>query len=171
MKAECAPRLRVTIAFLSVLFAALGVGTAAAVPASAEATVSNEVSFLPTSGGFLGCGEFILYSGTIRVAFRNVTDASGGSHIEDFQSNWQGVSGTADSGVTYRFVGAGGLGTWNTKLDEGGAVAITGIGRLRVIGPGPTNNSFVDTRFHVTLNANGEVATSTFEFALTCNNG
>ena len=114
MKAECAPRLRVTIAFLSVLFAALGVGTAAAVPASAEATVSNEVSFLPTSGGFLGCGEFILYSGTIRVAFRNVTDASGGSHIEDFQSNWQGVSGTADSGVTYRFVG----GWWPRNVEH-----------------------------------------------------
>ena len=107
------------------------------------------------------------------MAYRYVTDANGGSHIEDFQSNWQGVTGTGDSGATYHFVGAGGLGTWNTKFADGGAVAITGIGRVRVIGAGPDNNTFVNTHFHVTLNANGETVSSTYTFEFSCdsNNG
>jgi hypothetical protein len=158
-------------AISAALLCLFGIGTALALPASAAATTSNTISFVTVSGGFGGCSEFIAYSGRARLAVRSVTDASGGLHIEDFQSNMQGVVGIGDSGATYHFVGAGGLGTWNTRFDEGGAVAITGIGRQRVVGPGPANNTFVDTQFHTTLNANGEVTSSTFEFALTCSNG
>jgi len=97
-----------------------------------------------------------------------VVDDTGGVHIQSFFDNTQGVSGVGEtSGSTYRFVAVDGAGSSVLTQTEG-ASEVTGVNRVRLVGPGPKDNTFVDGHVHVTLAATGEITVSLFDFAVSC---
>jgi hypothetical protein len=138
--------------------------------ASATSDIYNDVDS-PQSGSFFGCAEFVDWSGTFHIRYHIVTDNTGGLHVQQFVANAEDVSGIGEtSGATYRFVGVQGAGSF-TLTQTSGASEITGVTRVRMVGPGPANNTFLDIHVHVTLAATGEITVSFFDFALSCSNG
>jgi len=147
-------------------FAAFTAGAQAA----GTSDMFNEVN-VPEVGAFAGCAEFVDWSGSFHIRSHVVVDNTGGLHVQQFVVNSQDVTGTGEtSGALYHFVGVQGAGSF-TLTQASGASEITGVTRMRMVGPGPENNTFLDIHVHATLAATGEITVSFFDFALSCSNG
>jgi hypothetical protein len=151
---------------VAVAFGALAAGARA----SATSDIFIDVHS-PQAGAFASCAEFIDWRGDFHILSHVVVDDTGGTHLQSFVVNAQGVSGVGESsGQTYRFVGVQGAGSF-TLTQTQGASEITGVTRVRLVGPGPENNTFLDIHVHTTLVATGEITVSFFDFALSCSRG
>lgn len=159
------------LVILGVVLVAIALGSLSATArASASSDILNEVHS-PQAGAFAGCAEAIQYSGDFHIRSHVVIDDTGGAHLQEFVVNAQGVSGVGEaSGSTYRFVGVQGAGSFTLTQTEG-ASEISGVTRVRLVGPGPANNTFLDIHVHATLAATGELTVSFFDFAVTCSRG
>jgi len=130
--------------------------------AHAEATteIQNRVvpvtTVIPAVGGCSNNNETINVSGDAHVIYRLVVDAAGGTHVESFSLNLQGVVGVgSSSGDVYRVVRSDVGAPFNS--DAGGTQTVTAITRSRIVTAGPDNNSFFDGIYHFTVTPDGQM--------------
>ena len=101
-------------------------------------------------------GEQVQFTGELHDLLHVTEDSHGGFHVSS-TVNPQGLTGTGlTSGETYHGTGA-------TRFDEhyrpGATIpsSNTHIDNTLLIGPGPGNNLYLRSRFHVTVSPNGEL--------------
>lgn len=134
-------------------------------PAFAQATTITDNQTVPIDFIATACnGETVAISGTSHVVVHATTTPDG--HIT-FKTHIQfQLSGTSASGITYNA---------NETVDSteitnsGGAQVLTSVGQLHLISQGSTDNLVVRTTIHVTVNANGQITSTSFEFTTDCN--
>lgn len=114
-------------------------------------------------------GETIVFNGVFNVTFNFVTDGNGSWHYI-FHANLQNTSGVGDKGGEYRAVGLGDRQfVHNCHCGKGSTETI--VIRQSLISKGSDSNAFLRGFVHVTVNANGEVVSATFEpESITCSN-
>jgi hypothetical protein len=106
-------------------------------------------------------GEFFTYSGKLTTTTFEVADGAGGTHRR-IVSRYQGVSGVGlVSGLTYHLTGVGLLIEFTT--DDFAPLTQTQTGHGQFIVAGPGNNQVSAGSLHVTINANGELTSYSFE--------
>ncbi len=100
-----------------------------------------------------GSGEVVTLQGSRKVTVGVTEDGSGGFHLS-VHVNYQGVTGTGPSGITYEVPT-----TMNSNLDLGSAntLTITLTANVRVISHGSAPNFNLHENFHITINANNEI--------------
>lgn len=147
---------------LLTLVAALACATLAPA-ANADAaitTTSNEtvpIDFIATSCS----GETVIISGESHVLVHTTSNdnhTTFETHIQ-FNLSGEGASGTryvADE--TVDSITNGGV----------GAQTFTSVGQLNLVSQGSADNLVVRTTIHVTVNANGEITSTSFEFTTEC---
>jgi hypothetical protein len=104
-------------------------------------------------------GELVQMEGELHFIFHETHDAAGGAHLNG-SANFVGVSGTGlDTGKRYQLVGRSIVG-FNGPLQETANGAFVGHFELTQlwITSGQKNNVHFKLQFHVTINANGDVA-------------
>lgn len=138
-------------------------------PARAETEIINE-RFLIELLVFVSCadegaGELVLLEGTLHSLF-HVT-INGNNFKVKVHDQPQGISGTGlTTGDRYRATGV-------TQQTFGGSFvngqfSDTYVNNFRIIGQGPGNNFLVHEKFHITLNAKGELTASVDNFSVEC---
>jgi len=139
-----------------------------AAPVQAEVVVNesidlNLVVFVPCAKG--GGGELVDLNGPLHtlITFNiNGNNFSGKSHFQP-----KGISGVGlDTGDKYQGTGV----TQNHFKGSfnNGQFNATFVNNFRIIGQGPGNNFLIHENFHLTINANGEVATTHDNFSVEC---
>ncbi|MDQ3806404.1 MAG: hypothetical protein M3416_21555 [Acidobacteriota bacterium] len=135
-------------------------GTAAAPQASTITdNMTVPIDFIATS-----CtGETIIISGESHVVVHATGTPSGHgtfkTHIQ-FHLSGESPSGTLyNANETVESVETGGDGT---------AFAFNSVGNLNLVSAGSEDNLIVRTRIHTTVNANGEITSTNFEFTVEC---
>ena len=151
-----------------VMSSVLAVLSAMAVPAQAAVLINESIDislevFVPCANG--GAGELVVLNGPLHnlITFTiNGSRVSGKSHFQP-----QGISGVGlATGDTYQATGVTQdhfSGSFNN-----GQFSATFINNFRIVGQGPGNNFLVHENFHLTINANGEVATTHDNFNVEC---
>jgi hypothetical protein len=142
--------------------------TALAVAVSAQAAVQVNVSvpieqtvFIPCANG--GLGEDVVLVGPLHVLMTLTVNQAGGFSMKtSFQP--QGVVGIGM--ITGDIYHATGLTHDQTSGALGGEY--TYVNNFRIIGPGPGNNYLVHETYHITINANGQVAVEVDNFSSDC---
>jgi hypothetical protein len=109
------------------------------------------------------CGELVDFSGEFHIVTSLTTTKSGNLHTT-FHINAKGTGIGQTSGTTYQ---------WNDNIievvNEGTLpLTITALNTWRLIGRGHAGNFVLKQRFHVTVNANGEVTALHDTFEVTC---
>ena len=147
--------------FTSTLFLGAAI---AAVPAAAHAEATTDMqnkvvpvtTVIPAVGGCSNNNETINISGNAHVIYRLVVDAAGGTHLESFRLNLQGVVGIGStSGDVYRVVRSDVGAPFNSNA--GGTQTVTAITRSRIVTAGPDNNSYFDGIYHFTVTPDGQM--------------
>ncbi len=117
--------------------------------------------FVPCANG--GAGESIIGSGDLHVRTHVVLDGRGGVHVIEHH-NPQGVTaiGTV-SGAVYR-----GVGVTRTAYNATLGQTTTHVNVYRFIGRGLASNFSVHQNAHVTVHANGTVATTVAHEVIRC---
>ena len=155
-------RLRATL--IAALFIAFAV---AATTTFAQSTTVTTNETVPLSGSVANpCnGDVVTLQGNIHVTNHMTTDASGGTHLKT-HLNFQDVSGTGSpSGLNYNVRTT----TNETVNDNDGPQSeATIISTVKLISQGSALNSFLQTVFHVTVNANGVTTTTVDETKIEC---
>lgn len=154
--------------FLTALILACSLATSisfAPPRAFAQATTITDNQTVPIDFIATACnGETATISGTSHVVVHLTTTPDGHTtfktHIQ-FQ-----LSGTSASGITYN---ANETVDSNEITNAGGAQVLTSVGQLHLISQGSTDNLVVRTTIHVTVNANGQITSTSFEFTTDCN--
>lgn len=111
-------------------------------------------------------GELVEASGTLHIIMHLVVDGNGGQHLMlHFQP--QGMEGVGlTSGIKYRAVG---LTQMLMNIGSGGLpITLTEVDSFRFIGTGPDNNFMIQSAFHITTNAQGELVADAFQFYFVC---
>jgi hypothetical protein len=152
------------------VFGALGASALVRGPAaSASATVTTSNFQLPLRARFSafclngGAGEYVLTTGTLHISFQSVDDGAGGLHFR-FLSNTQGAVGVGETtGTVYRSSTVA-PSTTNLKAGE----TTTEVRVTRFSAPGPDNNFYLQIKFRVTINANGEPTVEIDEIKAGC---
>jgi hypothetical protein len=150
------------------LIAALFIGFAvAATTAFAQSTTVTTNETVPLTGSMTNpCnGDVVTFQGNMNVTNHMTTDASGGTHLKT-HVNFQNVSGTgAPSGLNYNVRTT----TNQTENDnDGPQYEATVISSVKLISQGPAQNSFLQTVFHITINANGVTTSTVDETKMEC---
>ena len=153
---------------------ALAAAAALALPASAAAegtstTFTQHVDVVnktadPCVGKPAGSAVF---DGFLQQTLHISTDANGGQHVTNMIDNH--LQGTSATGV--RYVLANGGTTYQENDTSGGATEFTFIQDSHFIATGPdthTDDLNLQIVNHVTVDANGDVTASTFEFHDVC---
>lgn len=113
-----------------------------------------------------GAGEVVLLNGSAMNLFHVTEDPAGGTSIK-YQFNPQDVSGYGQvSGDLYQGTGGGG-GHFMFTI-SGVPYTDSFVDNFRIVGQGPGNDFSVQVRGHFTVNANGEITVSNFEFRESC---
>lgn len=151
--------------FLVATVAALAAAGALAPRAWAQASTVTDnqtipVEFINTSCG----GEPVILTGEAHVVF-HATGTPGGQQVERFHTNFQ-LSGEAASGT--RYVVNETVNSTTTRDADGAPSAFTSVGHLNVVSTDGTDNRYVRTLIHTTINANGEITSVIFEFETEC---
>jgi len=110
-------------------------------------------------------GETVIISGESHVLM-HATGTPGGHGIVKLHINFQ-LSGDSASGTHYT-VNETVNGTETRDLDTAPATFIS-ISHLNAISAGGGDNLRVRTTIHTTVNANGEITSTSFEFTTECN--
>lgn len=155
---------RLSLLLLAALFS---VGTAANLPASAQAvtvTTNETIPFTNTLPNTCN-GDQVTFSGNLHMTNHVTTDANGGFHLRT-HVNYQNVSGTgAPSGLNYRVTT-----TTNDTLNDpdGPQSSATIIQVVNLISQGPAPNFLLRFKFHLTINANGTTTSTITETKIEC---
>lgn len=131
--------------------------------ASAEATTSTDNTTVPIDFTATACnGETVNISGDSHVVVhltRNDNHTTFETHIQ-FHLSGEGASGT-------RYIA-------NETVDSientspGAAQVFNSVGQLHLIAQGSADNLVVRTTIHTTVNANGQITATSFEFEVEC---
>jgi len=129
------------------------------------AVVTNVV--VPFAGTFVNpCnGENVLFTGDLHMLFAVTLDQNGGFHF-NLHDNGQGISGTgAGTGLKYQIPMAD-----HTGLFEGGPLpaVVTITETFEMISQGSTQNFYLKSLFHITINANGILTVDNFSVDTAC---
>jgi hypothetical protein len=135
-----------------------------------QATTSTVQFTTPVNTGVTySCGgifEHVSLTGSINTVLHTTRDASGGVHIIDGHTNFQGLSGTGDiTGTRYNF--AGGV-TPISSIGQDSANTLSFLAHGRLISQGQQENQLASTQFHVTFNANGQPTATVENFVFQC---
>jgi hypothetical protein len=132
--------------------------------AAAQAFTETDNQTVPIDFIATACnGETVIISGDSHVVVHltsNPNHTTFKTHIQ-FQ-----LSGTSASGIKFNA---------NETVDSientstGAAQVLNSVGQLHLISQGSTDNLVVRTTIHVTINANGEITATSFEFTTECN--
>jgi hypothetical protein len=133
--------------------------------AFAQATTITDNQTVPIDFIATACnGETVTISGDSHVLIHATTTSDGHT---TFKTHIQfHLSGTSASGIRYNA---------NETVDSteitstGAAQVLTSVGQLHLISQGGTDNLVVRTTIHVTVNANGQITSTSFEFTTDCN--
>jgi hypothetical protein len=146
------------------VFAASSVG-AAGPRAAAQAGVITDNQTVPVEFINTSCeGEPVILTGESHVVF-HATGTPGGQQVAKFHINFQ-LSGEAASGT--RYVVNETVNSTETRDADGAPSTFTSVGHLNVVSTDGTDNRYVRTLIHTTINANGEITSVTFEFTTEC---
>lgn len=116
--------------------------------------------YCPGGGG----SEYIQLSGTFHYLSHITYDNKGGAHGV-FHTNYQGVSGVGlTTGTQYRATG----GSHYSFTTRGLPYTSTGTSNFGLIGRGQGTNFTVHYNYHITINANGELTGSVYNFRIAC---
>jgi hypothetical protein len=152
-----AVRWALTRLLLLVSIAALAVLGAGA----AQAAVVTNTTF-PTSGVLVGCTEAIAYSGQDHLVVRVTSDASGGFY-DAIHRNIQVTGIGLTTGTSY---------VLNAETNENehfvGASNFTVVLEEVFVSQGPLPNANVRIIEHMTIDANGDITSDTFDFNGNC---
>jgi hypothetical protein len=139
-----------------------------AAPVQADVVVNDSFNinlavFVPCANG--GAGEVVDLNGPLHELITvniNGNNVSGTTHFQP-----QGISGVGEvSGDKYQ---ATGVTEDHFKSSfNNGRFNETFVNNFRIIGQGPGNNFLIHENFHLTINANGEVAASHDNFSVEC---
>lgn len=139
---------------------------AALASAPAQGSERTEMFRFAVAGGSVvnPCtGETVTFTqGSFQIVAREGEDSSGGLHVIT-EANAQGIEGVSDTGTPYRVSG----GFW-AELNDNGANAqqvFTVTDVLNLTSRGSGDNLAVQTAFHLTLDADGDVTSLHFEQA------
>jgi hypothetical protein len=138
------------------------------VPASAanpQATVIQTNTEVPIDFFSMNTctGETVTISGTSHVLFHATGTPSGNSN-EKLEINFalQGDSASGTHYVVNETVST------TTASHANGSTVFNSVSHLNVISQGSTDNLKVKLEWHVTVNSNGEVTASRFDFTIEC---
>jgi hypothetical protein len=133
--------------------------------AAAQASVITDNQTVPIDFIATACnGETVTISGESHVVV-HATNTPGGT--SNFVTHIQfHLSGVSASGVRYNANE-----TVNTTSTSGGngSTTFNSVGQLNLISQGNEDNLVIRTTSHVTVNANGEITATSFEFTTDCN--
>jgi hypothetical protein len=132
-----------------------------ATTASAATTIQKDIPFDVT---IQECGETITLSGTLIGIFTE-QQLHGGGFLVTFNFHPQGVSGTSDSGATYR---ATGLTRETTVQVPSGGFTDTYINRFDIVGTAGAPTFYVKETFHITVTPTGEITAVVDNFSSEC---
>ena len=135
-----------------------------------QATTST-IQFQSIIDGQVGnfCGniaEDVRITGTVNNVIHITQDTSGGLHIIDGHTNFQGVSGVGLS-TGNKYIFAGGVSPISNIMQDA-ANSFTFLAHGRLISQGPQQNQLATTQSHVTFNANGEPTATVASFVFEC---
>ncbi|HEV2705882.1 MAG TPA: hypothetical protein VGV59_08150 [Pyrinomonadaceae bacterium] len=132
---------------------------------SAQALVITDNVVVPIDFIATACdGQTVIISGESRVIVHSVTSDSGQT---TFRTHIQfHLSGEAPDGTRYT---ANETVNGTETSGTGSATTFTSIGQLHLISSGSDDNLTVRTTIHTTINANGQVTSTNFEFTTECN--
>jgi hypothetical protein len=134
-------------------------------PVSARAVTETYKNTFYLSNAVYDCegGEVVVES-VARQVDHTTTDPNGGVH-SFFTFTLQGVTATDANGETVRFLVHDYEGSTNVIEDPStGTITQT----YRIISSGPSDNRLLTTFIHVTVNANGEVTSYSFDQTIEC---
>jgi hypothetical protein len=111
-------------------------------------------------------GETIAFDGYLHETWHLTVDDNGGFHFR-LQINPQNVVGEGlTTGATYRFSGT--VNEVQNFQSAQEAANFTFIDQHRYIARGVSGNTVMQERYHVTVNANGDVTVDLVDLALIC---
>ena len=127
-----------------------------AATAQAGTVTTNETVALSTTTVDLCSADTVTLSGNLHIVTHFTTDSNGGTHTSSHQ-NFENVTGTGTTSITYRAVSSNS----HTVNDNGtnSQQEFTIVNRVRLITQGSTDNYLLNITINTTINANG-VATS-----------
>ena len=154
---------RTFVTMLLVVAASAALVLQGAAAPQASTFTDNEtvpVEFINTS-----CqGEPVILTGESHVLF-HATGTPSGQQATTFHINFQ-LSGEAASGT--RYVVNETVSPTDTRDADGAPTTFTSSGHLNVVSTDGTDNRYVRTLIHTTVNANGEITSVIFEFETEC---
>jgi hypothetical protein len=130
-------------------------------------------------GGNPCVGEPVHVTGTVHYLFHTVWDNHGGIHMSFHRNAMEGTGEGMITGDVYRA-------THNTRrqllniycedIEDPTTcsptfqlpIVVVFIDEMKLMGPGPGNNLRLRWTTHITMNANGEITTSTEDFSFEC---
>ncbi len=156
--------LRLSFLFaLSTALVATGLSTRVAADAAFQSTdnVTVPIDFTATSCS----GETVNISGESHVVVHLTVAPSGGSVFKThIQFHLQGESASGAVYIANETV---------NNVEAHGSImtdnnVLTSVGQLHLVSQGSTDNLVVRTTIHTTVNANGEITATSFEFETDC---
>jgi hypothetical protein len=132
--------------------------------AEAQATTSTDNTTVPIDFTATACnGETVNISGDSHVVVHLTTNTNNTTFKTHIQFH---LSGTSASGVQYNA---------NETVDsieqtpiDNGAHVLNSVGQLHLIAQGSADNLVVRTTIHTTVNANGQITATSFDFQVEC---
>lgn len=133
--------------------------------AAAQASVITSNETVPIDFIATACdGETVTISGESHVVVHaTLTPSDTTNFVTHIQFH---LSGTSASGVHYEANET--VNTTSTSGDDR-STTFNSVGQLHLISQGGADNLVVRTTIHVTVNANGEITATSFEFTTDCN--
>ncbi|HWS55524.1 MAG TPA: hypothetical protein VN228_15405 [Pyrinomonadaceae bacterium] len=151
-----------TLTILAAAAALVFQQAAAAAPQAATITdnATVPIEFITTSCS----GEPVIINGESHVVF-HATGTPGGQQVARFHINFR-LSGESASGA--RYVVNETVNSTETRDADGAPSTFASVSHLNVVSTGGAENLRVRTTIHTTVNANGEITATSFEFTTEC---
>ncbi len=126
-----------------------------------QATVTHENIIVPLEFQITSCsGETVVFFGEAHVLQHSTTNANASSSVVHIDFHLQGTGASGTRYVVSEYV--------NGTSTVAGAENLTSEARLVAVAEGSADNLLVHTFIHSTVNANGELTSSRFEFDTEC---
>lgn len=158
--------MRRTFARVLLLLAAAAALVFQGAAAAPQASTITDNMTIPVEFFAISCtGEEVVINGESHVVF-HATGTPSGHGVERLHINFQ-LSGESASGT--RYVVNETVDSTQTRDADGAPSTFTSVSHLNAISQDGSDNLRVRTVIHTTVNANGEITSTTFEFTTECN--